>query len=281
MNDLISVVMVVYNASFYVEDAIESVLDQTYTNFEFIIVDDGSTDDTCQIVERKCQDKRIQLCRSTHNYIKSLNLGMSLAKGTYIARMDSDDRMHPCRLEAQKRMMEYETSIDICTCFAKTFDGNNVHDNRYQTKIPQTLDSESFLIELLRSNFICHPTAFIRRTSWMKYCLQYKDYPYAEDYKLWFDALAAGAKMIIMPYPLYYYRISEEQVSRKHADKQAQSTDVIKNEISEYLVSCIGNSHLTSFFYSAKDLCSEGVMNPKELYTVLYNLFLTFKRKQL
>ena len=99
-NISISVCMPVYNASRYLRDCIDSILSQSFTDFELLIVDDGSTDDSVEII-RSYSDSRIRLIENKHDYIGSLNLLLQEARGKYIARMDADDVMLPNRLETQ------------------------------------------------------------------------------------------------------------------------------------------------------------------------------------
>ena len=93
----ISVCMPVYNASSYLKECIDSILAQTFEDFELLIVDDGSTDDSCTIIESYA-DYRIRLIRNKHGFIHTLNTLLSEARGKYIARMDADDRMMSYRL---------------------------------------------------------------------------------------------------------------------------------------------------------------------------------------
>ena len=93
----ISVCMPSYNASQYIGECIDSVLNQSFTDFKFVIVDDGSTDNTVQII-KEYADSRIRLIENDHDFIESLNTSIRLAEGKYIARMDSDDIMMPNRL---------------------------------------------------------------------------------------------------------------------------------------------------------------------------------------
>ena len=120
----ISVVMPTYNASKYVSEAIESTLKQSFFDFEFIIVDDGSTDNTREII-RSYDDNRIKLVENEHNFIGSLNKGLELAGGKYIARMDADDIMHIDRLKIQYSIMEAKPEIDICSAWMAPF-GDNI-----------------------------------------------------------------------------------------------------------------------------------------------------------
>lgn len=96
----VSVCMSMYNASKYLRECIDSVLAQTFTDFEFLIVDDGSTDDSVEIVQ-SYHDSRIRLIENKHDYIGSLNILLDEARGKYIARMDADDVMMPERLKIQ------------------------------------------------------------------------------------------------------------------------------------------------------------------------------------
>jgi glycosyltransferase involved in cell wall biosynthesis len=101
-----------YNASRYLRECIDSVLGQTFHDFEFLIVDDGSTDDSVEIVESYA-DPRIRLIRREHDYIASLNCLIDEARGEYIARMDADDVMLPHRLQQQFDYMESHPDIDV------------------------------------------------------------------------------------------------------------------------------------------------------------------------
>ena len=109
----ISVVMPVYNSGKYVNEAIRSVLAQSFDDFEFIIVDDGSTDNTQSIIH-SFVDTRIKFIQNKHDFIGSLNRGMSSATGKYVARMDADDIMHIDRLKIQHAVMQRHSEITIC-----------------------------------------------------------------------------------------------------------------------------------------------------------------------
>lgn len=112
--------MIVYNAEHFIKDSIDSVLLQTFIDFEFIIIDDGSTDNTLEIIT-SYKDNRLKLFSKGHNYIESLNFGLKQCSGKYIARMDADDIMHPNRLEIQYNLMESFPSVTICSSFAECF----------------------------------------------------------------------------------------------------------------------------------------------------------------
>ena len=118
----VTVLMPVYNADKYLREAIDSVLSQTFDDFEFIILDDGSTDSSCDIV-REYGDDRIRYEIFPHDYLTTLNNGIDLSRGKYIARMDADDIMMPNRLQVQFDFMEKHTTIVASGSFF-TFIGN-------------------------------------------------------------------------------------------------------------------------------------------------------------
>ena len=107
----ITVLMPVRNGERYIKESIDSVLNQTLTDFEFLIIDDGSTDRTVEIIQGYT-DKRIRLVRKEHQFIQNLNEGLELASGSYIARMDADDIMHTERLRIQLKRMKKNPDIN-------------------------------------------------------------------------------------------------------------------------------------------------------------------------
>ena len=114
---LISVIMSVFNAESYLEDSIKSILNQSYIKFEFIIIDDGSSDNSKNIILKFMKiDDRIKLIKQKNmGLTKSLNKGIKISKGDYIARHDADDISRPERLEIQIKAM-INNSIDLCCC---------------------------------------------------------------------------------------------------------------------------------------------------------------------
>ena len=108
----ISVCIPMYNAAQYIGECLDSVLSQTFTDYEVVVIDDGSTDASCAIVETY-HDKRIRLVRKEHNYIATINSLFEEARGKYVARMDADDVMYPHRLQVQFEFMESHPDVDI------------------------------------------------------------------------------------------------------------------------------------------------------------------------
>lgn len=131
----ISVCLPVYNRAKYIGECIESILQQTFTDFELLIVDDGSTDETCDVI-LSYNDPRIRLILGEHDYIGSCNRLYDEAKGKYIARMDSDDLMLPNRLRIQYEYMESHPEVDILGGGAIFFNEENDAETIYN-KLPQ------------------------------------------------------------------------------------------------------------------------------------------------
>ena len=157
MDTLISVCIPIYNASLYLRECIDSILSQSYKDFELLIVDDGSTDNSSAIVH-SYNDPRIRLIQNNHNYIGSLNLLLKEAKGKYIARMDADDRMCPNRLQVQFDYMESHPKVDILGSGMQCFGENEDTCEPYRT-------GEVGVLEFMECCAIYHPTVMMRKAS--------------------------------------------------------------------------------------------------------------------
>lgn len=222
----ISINMPVYNAEKYVEKAIRSVLGQTFSDFEFIIMDDGSTDATPDIINR-FSDNRIVLIKNEHDFVKTLNKGLDCSSGKYIVRMDADDIMHSERLAIQYAFMEENPEIDVCSSWMLGFNGKG------ENKVWKTLSGyvDNPLLQLLHGDFVCNPTSMIRKALVDKHAIRYNAYRYAGDFKFWSDAAKHGARFYVDSQLLHYYRFSEGQVSVVHKEEQMRNTVEIKKEI--------------------------------------------------
>lgn len=181
-NPMISVVMPVYNGEKYLYEAIDSILNQTYTDFEFIILNDGSTDKTEEII-LSYDDPRIVYVKNEKNQqiVKTLNKGIALAKGKYIARMDADDISLPDRFSKQIEFMETNPDIEVCGSWIKTFG-----DKSEVWEYPES--HEKIKTAMLFDSSIAHPSVILRATLFSR--IQYdEDYNGVEDYALWMKLL--------------------------------------------------------------------------------------------
>ena len=230
----ISVIMPSYNAQEYIREAIESVLNQSFTDFEFIIIDDGSTDNTVQIIS-SYKDSRIKLIQKEHDFINSLNWGIQLANGKYLARMDADDIMQVERLKTQYAIMEEDSQIIVCGSWMTIF-GDGMPGGMISRSLSGYVEYP--LINLLQRCILFHPTVMLRSDFLKLNNLRYeKGYVCAEDYKLWFEIAKCGGVFYIETQSLLYYRVSNTQVSIRKQKEQKEASTRIKKEILEYIIS--------------------------------------------
>lgn len=230
---LISVVMSVYNSEEYIDESIMSILSQTFKDFEFIIINDGSTDGSLNIIKEYVnKDNRIVLIsRENKGLPYSLNEGISKARGKYIARMDSDDISLPNRFEEQFYFME--RNLDIGVCGTATIGFTSYRDNILHI-LPK--NDELIKTELLFSTPFSHPTVMIRKSLIFKYNLCYNEkYLQSQDYELW-TRMAEYTDMANLPTPLLRYRILEDSITRIADENLDQRLKVIKSIFQKYLV---------------------------------------------
>ena len=267
----ISVVMSVYNGGRYIAAAIDSTLNQSFGDFEFIIVDDGSTDDTVSII-RNFDDERIKLIQNNHNYIDSLNVGINYASGEYIVRMDADDIMHVDRLKIQHAIMEEEPGITVCGTWMRRF-GANISSDNLVGKVSGLIENP--LIRFTQGDCIANPTSMIRTAFLREHKLQYENYAYAEDFKFWAEVAKLGGQFYIDSQPLLYYRISESQVSALKASEQKRTTELIIKEIMEYLIMqrSVEYPELKVSFETLEVLNNKGLMTKQEIINLFQNIF--------
>lgn len=198
---LVSVVLPVYNAAPYLGKAIRSILNQTYRNLELIIIDDCSTDNSLEIINR-FQDTRIKLLKNDNNMAiaYSLNRGMKAAQGKYIARMDADDESLPKRLERQINFLESNSQIDIC--------GSSIQIIGTRSRWSVKEDHKMIHAALLFDCPLFHPTVVFRTESFRAVNLSYDEArgrQKVEDYALWINA-AEQLTLANIDIPLLRYR---------------------------------------------------------------------------
>lgn len=223
MNPLVTVLMPVYNGEKYLEEAIKSILNQTFKYFEFLIVDDGSTDKSAEIIA-SFNDARIRLERNEVNLglIKTLNKGFKLSKGKYIARMDCDDISLPKRLSIQTSFMEKNREIGVCGSWVKIIGLKQSFISKY----PQ--NHEEARAYLLFNTPFAHPAVIIRKEIIEKYQLEYdENYKHAEDYELW-SRIIEHTKISNIPKVLLHYRMHPESASKKNSSIQAENSNRIR-----------------------------------------------------
>ena len=208
----ISVIMPVYNGEKYLKEAIESILNQTYKNFEFLIVYDVSSDNTLSIIQKfQEKDKRIILINGEgKKLIHALNKGIKESKGKFIARMDSDDISLPKRFESQMNHME-TFKLDICGCHCLYFGKYNNINN----VILSPLSHEMCVLSLVSKVPFSHSSVMIRSNFLKSNNLLYgqTDYIMAEDLDLWVRIHDKGGKFGNVNQVLFKYRVVDNSLS--------------------------------------------------------------------
>lgn len=230
----VSVMMCVHNAEEYIKDCLDSIFCQSFGDFELVVVDDGSTDSTMEQV-KLCSDNRIRIIQKEHDYIGSLNAGLDACTGEYIARMDADDLMHPDRLQVQVALMDSEPSVALCACWVKPFGEGVLPSPKWNAPFGGYVKHP--FVKFIRGNYIHHPAVMLRRSVLEQYGLRYnRDYPYAEDYKLWTEMAKKNIAFFVSSQPLLYYQISKGQVSFKHKAEQRKSALRVQLEVIRELI---------------------------------------------
>lgn len=214
--------MSVYNGEKFLSEAVSSILNQTFKDFEFIIIDDGSTDRTLQILQ-KFSDKRIRILQNEQNkgLVYSLNRGLEECNGDYIVRMDADDIANQQRLALQVCKMDESPKVVLL--------GSSFHMFYYKSFIRKRFsplrDTERVKTRLLFQNAIAHPTTIIRARTIKDHQLFYdEEHCYAEDFGLW-NKLALYGDITNLPEPLLKYRlVSNSQTARGKRDEKERRT---------------------------------------------------------
>lgn len=213
--------MPVFNCAGFIADAVTSILDQTYADFEFMIIDDCSTDDTCAIVERY-DDKRITLIKKeTHSgLINSLNLGLSMAKGEYIARMDGDDISYKTRFEKQVAFLNQNQNIALCGTWYRFMHSPDI--------LEYPVSNGDIKIALLDYCCFSHPTMMIRNSFIKKHKFSFDAaFISCEDYDMW-TKMAPIGELANIPECLLTYRLHANQITAKDQFNQVKNSNLCR-----------------------------------------------------
>lgn len=234
---LISVIIPVFNAETFIQNALESVFEQTYKNLEIIVLDDGSTDSSKEIIE-SLEDKRIRFfSRENRGLIETLNEGINKSNGEYIARMDADDICLSTRFERQIKYLVKNRKAGVVFTGVENIDEKGKVLRSISSKKTRFIDPT----ELLFGCPVCHPTAMFDLTKIKKTELFYDhNYHLAEDFELW-TRLISKTKIGLLEESLFKYRIHSKSITSQNGLKQRL---VAVRAIKRNLV--INSSHSTS-----------------------------------
>lgn len=213
----ISVVLPAFNCEKYIAKAIDSVLQQTFTDFEFIIINDGSTDHTEEMIN-SYSDTRIsyQTNNTNKGLVFTLNRGVDLARGKYIARMDGDDICFPERFKEQLNYLQENSNVDILATVVTLIDENDQPSGIWDSD-KKNISEEDIRKQLPKNNCIAHPTVMGKTEIFKKYKYNSKQ-SQSEDYDLWLRMMNDGVIIHKLAEPLLLHRILAGSFTR--ANKQ-------------------------------------------------------------
>ena len=212
--------MPTYNVAPYIDEAVNSVLQQSFRDFELLVVDDGSTDGTW---ERVCQYEDSRIRRIRHNcnlgLAENLNSGLALVETEYVARMDGDDIAEPDWLESEVQFLDLHPHIGVCG------GGGEVFGSKHYTFLPPA-DALSVAANMLFECCVTVPT--FRTSLFHEHGIRYRSDAFpAEDYRFWADCMQVTG-ICNIPRTLFHYRMHERQISTALHEQQQQQSDAVR-----------------------------------------------------
>lgn len=236
--------MTVYNGMSYLKECVDSVLEQTFQDFEFLIVDDASTDRSLEFIESYV-DPRIRIVRNEKNMgqVASLNKGLQHARGAFVARMDQDDVNLPNRLAEQHAFMEAHPAVAIVCSYEHTIDSHGNYVCSWRRTIP---NYGGFLgLVILGLSPVWHPSVMFRRDIVQRLGGYDSNFPLAEDFELWSRLALGRFGGAVVPKFHLLQRVHDQRQSIQHAARQKQSADRAHERVLETLlpgqsVACLG-----------------------------------------
>lgn len=230
----VSIVISIYNGEKFLREAIESILSQTFTDFEVIVIDDGSVDSTPHLLALYEQrDPRILIHRFGGNrgLSAALNFGIRCARGKYIARMDADDISLPYRLEEQVKFMDEHPEIDVLGTAYTLIDESGHH---LQTTVFPG-NSDILRWSLLFFNPIAHPSTMMRTSTIRKVGGYNTELTSAQDYELWTRVTLAGRLSNLQKVHMLL-RLHGERITYKHREQQIAFTNEAKRKYTQVVL---------------------------------------------
>lgn len=227
----ISVIIAAHNAGLHIAECLDSIFSQTFIDFECIVVNDGSTDSTLEILGR-FSDKRLKVINLAQNCGIAIarNLASRYARGKYIAVMDADDVALPSRLAAQVAFLDANPAVDILG--SRTFRVANTIANVIDSpKHPLDDSTIKARLILLNGSALIHPTTMMRRSFIEKNWLYYPTRKMDVDHAFWIDALALGAKFACLEEPLLYKRGHDRNISRTEIGRKEPAKTPLRQKL--------------------------------------------------
>ena len=223
--DLVSVIIPVKNSSLYIVDCVNSILHQTHQNFEILICDDHSCDNSLELIEALNDDRIIIFKNEGLGLVDALNNLILRSNGDYICRMDADDISLPERIERQLRYLK-SSNLECVGSYACVIDSMGRLQNKILSRPESKVLIDTFLLHGVP---IIHPSALGNAQFFKKYGYRYL--PSAEDYDLWVRARIGDEALGNVPEVLLKYRIHSDQISKLKRNEQARSSSVIRSHL--------------------------------------------------
>ena len=229
---LVSVLLPAWNASRSLTAALDSLLGQSLADFELLAVDDGSTDETLDILhDHARRDRRVRVLRLSHGgIVRALGAGLAEARGKYLARMDADDMCAPTRLERQVALLDSRPDLGLVSCLVEHGGDSRTCGgySHYVDWINSLVKPEDIFLHRFVESPLAHPSVMFRRELVERFG-GYRQGPFPEDYDLWLRWLAAGVRMEKVPEPLLTWNDLPERLSRTHTNYAPEAFQRLKS----------------------------------------------------
>ena len=275
---LISVILPVYNMGELVAGAIDSILAQTETNFELIVLNDGSTDNTADILAAYAQrDERVVIVNNDHNLglIRTLNIGLDRARGDYIARQDADNRSFPDRLSIQAAYLDEHADVGLVGMPVAVVTDHQQTDSR--RIIPDIILPPALIPwELLAYPYFAHDTVMARRAVLMSVGGYDLEQVYAEDYDLW-ARVSHTTQLAMLPMPGAHFLLNPNGITQTFSEAQENTTAAIRSRAQSDLLNRVvapAEASLLSKLIRAEIATSKELCSAKALLDELYLAYL-------
>src|SRR5579884_342064 len=269
----VSVLMSVYNDERHVRETIDSVLAQSFVDFEFLILDDGSTDGTASLLDSYIDPRIVRIQNATNiGLTRSLNRGLEEARGEYVARIDGDDIMEPGRLAAQVAYLDAHPEIDVLGTWFRCFDEQGMLVGEWE------IAPNPMVIAWLMGWHcaIGHPTVLMRREAILALGGYDPARLYAQDYDLWTRVIMAGSKVSVLPEQATRLRILPGNISSAKKGQQRQCAIDIAHRYAEWrLDTPVAKEHIAAIFA----LFTAGEMNAETRLVSALSLLRRIQRR--
>ncbi|MBU1092771.1 glycosyltransferase [Patescibacteria group bacterium] len=268
-NPSISVILSVYNGAPYLKEAIESILNQTFEDFEFIIVDDGSTDATSEIIDMFTDSRIIRLYNKNNlGLVESLNKALAVSQGKFIARMDADDISHPDRFQKQLFYLEHHSEVGILGTAMAQIDERG---RPISVLVPPS-QHELILWQTIFGCAVFHATVLMRRDDLIAVSGYDVDFLHSEDLDLW-SRLFNKTKFANLPEVLYTRRLHRRSIISTQFNSQHRNGIIIRRRLLKSILGCDVSPESVTWF-----LNHDSLLNRQQKITAL-NLLIDLYEK--